>query len=450
MSNANDFVIENGVLKKYVGPGRDVVIPEGVTEIGVEAFYMRRYLLSVVIPDTVKAIGSGAFRDCVELKRIVIPDSVTKIGEWAFYGCKELKEITIPQCVAGLWDKVVFIDCPLEAFHGPLIPLEEYHYKSPSKNALAVGYAEMTESGISFTEEVAQGYIKQIKAQKKRLYPLMLKRPLLLRYMLNNKVIPVKDMQECLDLANAQNEPEIAAMLLAYQNVTYTREDHTKAEAQEERKALHMPTEAELQKKQWTTKKTPDGSLMISAYKGDDVEITVPEVIGKGKVTALEKEVFSAEKQGRPAARKTFFAQKLEKVQIPDSVSDIPVKAFRSCEALKAVNIPINATRVGMEAFKCCRALTEIRIPGAVSCVDEQAFAYCSKLRNVVLEDGVTSIEKEAFTFTTQLESIRIPNSVQHIAEDAFYFANKLTIHAPAGSYAETYAKENNIPFVVE
>lgn len=61
-----------------------------------------------------------------------------------------------------------------------------------------------------------------------------------------------------------------------------------------------------------------------------------------------------------------------------------------------------------------------------------------------------TSIEKEAFTFTTQLESIRIPNSVQHIAEDAFYFANKLTIHAPAGSYAETYAKENNIPFVVE
>ena len=27
---------------------------------------------------------------------------------------------------------------------------------------------------------------------------------------------------------------------------------------------------------------------------------------------------------------------------------------------------------------------------------------------------------------------------------------NSLTIHAPAGSYAETYAKENNIPFVAE
>ena len=38
MSNPGDFIIENGVLKKYVGPGGDVVIPDGVTSIGEEAF----------------------------------------------------------------------------------------------------------------------------------------------------------------------------------------------------------------------------------------------------------------------------------------------------------------------------------------------------------------------------------------------------------------------------
>ena len=38
MSNASDFVIENGVLKKYVGSGGDVVIPEEVTAIGNGAF----------------------------------------------------------------------------------------------------------------------------------------------------------------------------------------------------------------------------------------------------------------------------------------------------------------------------------------------------------------------------------------------------------------------------
>ncbi len=38
MSNESDYVIEKGVLKKYVGPGGDVVVPEGVTGIGEKAF----------------------------------------------------------------------------------------------------------------------------------------------------------------------------------------------------------------------------------------------------------------------------------------------------------------------------------------------------------------------------------------------------------------------------
>ena len=34
----SDFVIENGVLTKYVGPGGNIVIPSGATSIGKEAF----------------------------------------------------------------------------------------------------------------------------------------------------------------------------------------------------------------------------------------------------------------------------------------------------------------------------------------------------------------------------------------------------------------------------
>mgnify|MGYP000022649395 CR=1 FL=1 len=42
MRGNSDFVIENGVLKEYTGSGGDVVIPEGVTEIGAGVFISYR------------------------------------------------------------------------------------------------------------------------------------------------------------------------------------------------------------------------------------------------------------------------------------------------------------------------------------------------------------------------------------------------------------------------
>ena len=49
MSNASDFIIENGQLKKYVGPGGDVVIPEGVRYLSILAFNQVS-LTSLVLP----------------------------------------------------------------------------------------------------------------------------------------------------------------------------------------------------------------------------------------------------------------------------------------------------------------------------------------------------------------------------------------------------------------
>ncbi len=72
MSNANDFVIENGVLKKYVGPGDEVVIPEGVESIDDMVFGFTSTITSVVIPACVQAIGNSSFVDCSALTRVEI------------------------------------------------------------------------------------------------------------------------------------------------------------------------------------------------------------------------------------------------------------------------------------------------------------------------------------------------------------------------------------------
>ena len=79
MENKQDFVIKNGVLIKYRGPGGDVTIPEGITEIGSYAFDHCTGLASVTIPEGVRSIGEMAFRCCKKLKSIAIPEGVTKI-----------------------------------------------------------------------------------------------------------------------------------------------------------------------------------------------------------------------------------------------------------------------------------------------------------------------------------------------------------------------------------
>ena len=58
--------------------------------------------------------------------------------------------------------------------------------------------------------------------------------------------------------------------------------------------------------------------------------------------------------------------------------------------------------------------------------------------------------ERGAFFECTGLKSITIPDSVKVIRNDAFTGCEKLTIHGKSGSAAETFAKDNKIPFVAE
>lgn len=57
---ANGFIIKNGILKKYMGVARKVVIPKGVIAIGEEAF-AEQMLTEVIIPQGVTSIGSYTF-----------------------------------------------------------------------------------------------------------------------------------------------------------------------------------------------------------------------------------------------------------------------------------------------------------------------------------------------------------------------------------------------------
>ena len=110
MSNASDFIIENGVLTKYAGPGGDVTVPEGVTSIGQGAFEWCHSLTSITIPDSVTSIGECAFSYCSSLTSITLPDGLTSIGKSTFEECSRLTGITLPDSVTSIGDSA-FCGC---------------------------------------------------------------------------------------------------------------------------------------------------------------------------------------------------------------------------------------------------------------------------------------------------------------------------------------------------
>ena len=79
-----------------------IIIGDGVTTIGENAFRDCSSLTSVNIPNSVTTIGGWAFSDCSSITSVTIPNSVTTIREYTFDNCSSLTSVTIPNSVTTI------------------------------------------------------------------------------------------------------------------------------------------------------------------------------------------------------------------------------------------------------------------------------------------------------------------------------------------------------------
>lgn len=96
--------------QRYSGMTDAVIINEGITGIGEDAFYHFTTLKSVSIPNSVTYIGRSAFNWCENLYAVSIPNSVERIGDNAFYECSVLNVVIIGDGVVSIGDHA-FSEC---------------------------------------------------------------------------------------------------------------------------------------------------------------------------------------------------------------------------------------------------------------------------------------------------------------------------------------------------
>lgn len=123
-----DFVIEDGALVQYNGPGSDVVIPDHVVEISRFVFEYRDDLVSVTLPKCLRYIGQEAFCGCKNLREVkvsgnespeaqisLVPPEDAWIVDGAFMYCENLATVVIPKGITGI-DTAVFMNCQKLSF----------------------------------------------------------------------------------------------------------------------------------------------------------------------------------------------------------------------------------------------------------------------------------------------------------------------------------------------
>ena len=123
------------------------------------------------------------------------------------------------------------------------------------------------------------------------------------------------------------------------------------------------------------------------------------------------------------------YTYDITSIIIKDGVTHIGDYAFNSCTNL-TVTIPTSVTSIGKYAFSNCKNLMSVTIPASVTSIDKYAFSNCKNLMSVTIPASVTSIGSSAFAACNSLATVTFASEssqLKTIGNGAFEDCGKLT-----------------------
>lgn len=73
---------------------RDVIVGDGVSEIGYKAFYHMKTMQTLKLGDSVVRIAPGALNHCASLEWLYLPSGAEEIGAGFLYACDQCRVVT--------------------------------------------------------------------------------------------------------------------------------------------------------------------------------------------------------------------------------------------------------------------------------------------------------------------------------------------------------------------
>ena len=331
-----DFEIVDGCLKKYKGKKAEVVIPDGVVEIGERAFYVPEYypaiVKSIVIPRSVKTIGSYAFGNVHGLTSITLPDSIKTINSYAFNNCSGLTSITIPDSVTSIGSHT-FDGCS--------------NLKSITIGNSVTNIGSHMFNGCSGLNNITIG----------------------------NSVCSIGEnaFLNCSNLINIV----IPNSVRTIGNDAFQRCKNLKS--------ITIPDSVKTIGKYAFSGCSSLSQIKISNYI---------KTIGEGTFawcSSLTDFVIPDSVKTIGVAAFTG-CNNLKNISIPNSVTTLGNSAFSKCDSLNDVIIPNSVKLIGSFAFSECTGLTRIVIPKSVTNIGSNAFSHCNSL--TIWVDDLEQTEK--------------------------------------------------------
>ncbi|MBQ3061556.1 MAG: fibronectin type III domain-containing protein [Lachnospiraceae bacterium] len=145
-----------------------------------------------------------------------------------------------------------------------------------------------------------------------------------------------------------------------------------------------------------------DGGVVITAYSGNNTEVTIPKEILGYKVMEIGEDAFCK-------------CEKLKSVTILANLDCISSYAFYYCENLESFEMKGIVKEIKYGAFESCSSLTEVKLSEGLEIIDWRAFAKCTNLTSVNLPNTLKEIGNETFLNCKKLKTINIPKNVEFL-----------------------------------